>query len=180
MVKAKLFQSKEYMDRKEDNNRNKQTVTNALKEHFVTETLPSDTLFQFIAENSRSIRGIGCDIIEIHRVEEILSRLETPFLHRIFTEKELQLLAPKNAHRTASIAARFAAKEALAKALGTGIGALLTWHDMEITQDSLGKPSVIWSTASIERLSIGTTYLSLSHSTTHAIAFCVVLKKEPD
>jgi len=93
------------------------------------------------------IIGIGTDIVNIARIEKILSKHSTRFLNRLFTSQEQQVLEkythPKR--RISAIAKRFAAKEAIAKAFGTGISQEVRFHDMEITHDSRGKPLVILS-----------------------------------
>ncbi len=130
-------------------------------------------LFQFIQKQHETILGIGCDLIEIDRIHETLLRLHDHFLCRIFTEKEIKL-ARELKDPTPFYAARFAAKEALSKALGTGIGKVLQWHDMEILKKPTGQPYVIWDQKIALQFSINHTYLSLSHSKTHAMAFCVI------
>ena len=116
------------------------------------------------------IQGIGVDTVDIERFAGQLAR--TPALRqRLFTEHERDL------HIT-SLAARFAAKEALIKALG-GSGSL-TWHDIEITKDDLGKPSFVpHQTLLAEMRERGGTdvHLSLTHDGGIATAFVVMEKR---
>src|SRR5213592_3188089 len=79
--------------------------------------------------------SVGVDIIEIHRVAAVIERWQEKFLHRVYTEAELRYCRG----RVPELAARFAGKEAITKALGTGIRGL-AWREMEILPDPLGKP----------------------------------------
>lgn len=114
---------------------------------------------------------IGTDIIEIGRIEKAVSRWGTRFLHRVYTNSELSLCHMK----LPSLAARFAGKEAMLKALGTatmGIG----WKDIEILSDSGGKPVVrLYSKAQSQanKLNLDNLAISLSHSREHAIALVI-------
>ena len=81
--------------------------------------------------------SIGIDIIEIERIESALKRWEGRFLNRIYTEAELKICEG----RISSLAARFAAKEAVMKVLGTGAKGI-GWREIEILADSAGKPLV--------------------------------------
>ena len=87
------------------------------------------------------ILGIGIDIIEVARVHASVERFGERFLKRILLADEI---AYCQAHKKPApfIAARFAAKEAISKAFGTGIGAKLGWHDMEVKRRESGEPFV--------------------------------------
>ncbi len=87
------------------------------------------------------IKGIGTDIIEIDRIRKSIERFGSRFYKRIFTANELDYCL-KHQDPVPSLAARFAAKEAIAKALGTGIGTHLSWLDIEIRNNSEGCPEV--------------------------------------
>ena len=112
---------------------------------------------------------IGIDIIEIARIEKAIIRWGKGFLHRVYTKPELQLYHKK----PASLAARFAAKEAVLKALGTGgIG----WREIEILSDRSGKPLVHLSgkaQAQANSLGLDKLSISLSHSKEYAIALVI-------
>ena len=114
---------------------------------------------------------IGTDIIEIARIEQAIARWGESFLRRIYTDPELSLYHD----HPPSLAARFAAKEAVMKAIGTpnqGIG----WRDIEILSDSDGRPFVhLYGKAQNRASSLGLDELaiSLSHSRDYAIAFVV-------
>jgi holo-[acyl-carrier protein] synthase len=113
------------------------------------------------------IIGIGVDVVDLARFERAIDR--TPALRdRIFTEAERAL--PLH-----SLAGRFAAKEALIKAIGDSTG--VRWHDMEVVSNELGNPSFVLHNAVAgitEVLGIGRIHLSMSHDGGIAIAYVVV------
>jgi len=114
------------------------------------------------------MHSIGVDIIEIARIKSAIARWGEGFLRRIYTEPELKLCHKK----PASLAARFAGKEAIIKALGKGI----SWREIEILSDPSGKPLVhLHGKAQSQADSLGLDKLtiSLSHSKKYAIAFVV-------
>ena len=119
------------------------------------------------------IVSIGIDIIEIRRVREALAR--TPRLReRVFTEAERAYCDSRGAAAAAQhYAARFAAKEAAFKALGTGWRGGLSWHHVEVASDEAGAPRLQLSGHArelFERLGATHAHLSLSHTTEHAVA----------
>ena len=118
------------------------------------------------------IRGIGVDAVDIERFRRSLQR--TPSMHqRLFTADELAYVQPK-ADPVPSLAARFAAKEALAKALGAPVG--LRWTDAEVQRGEDGRPHLVMSgTVAARALELGvrSTHLSLSHDA--GIASAVVI-----
>ena len=110
----------------------------------------------------------GIDLIEIDRIQEAIDRYGNRFLDRVFTANELF----EAGNSPASLAARFAAKEAVAKALGTGIGPF-TWQEVEIRSDSSRKPIIILhgnATKISQELGLTHWSISLSHSREYAIA----------
>lgn len=119
------------------------------------------------------IAGIGTDLIEIQRVADAVQKFEDRFLKRVFTEKERAYCNK----RSASLAARFAAKEALLKSLGTGLRLGMRWQDMEVRNDALGKPHLHCSGKVAEEMAqkgIAQVHLSLSHSRDFALATVVL------
>jgi holo-[acyl-carrier protein] synthase len=117
----------------------------------------------------------GVDLVEIERIQQTINRHGEHFLERVFTPLELE----QAGKRPASLAARFAAKEAVAKALGTGIGAV-AWREIEILREPSGRPVLSLSGSAAEQAAVQGLEgwsISLSHTTTHAIAFAVALKK---
>ena len=97
------------------------------------------------------IIGIGNDIIDIRRVEKTLDRYGERFIGRIFTEVEVKK-SERRRQRAASYAKRFAAKEACAKALGTGMSAGVFWRDMGVVNLPSGKPTMALTGGAAERL----------------------------
>ena len=122
----------------------------------------------------------GTDIIEIDRIKAAI--IKTPsFKDRIFTKNEQDYCFGKKAGRYSSLAARFAAKEAVAKALGTGLGSKASPLDIEVLNDTLGKPYVSLKGITKETFRlIGAENIdiSLSHGKDYAVAFAVITYKE--
>jgi len=115
----------------------------------------------------------GVDLIEIERFSSAFKRYDQRFLKHLFTPTELA----ENGENMASLAARFAAKEAVAKAFGTGIGHV-TWHDIEICRGASGEP-ILHLHGAAKRLAaeqqLSTWSLSLSHTQSYAVAFVVAM-----
>ena len=113
-----------------------------------------------------TISGIGNDIIEIERIEQSIEKHGQRFLDRMFTPKEQEYcLSHKNSAQ--HFAGRFAAKEAIAKALGTGFREGTAWCDIEILNDPLGKPIVILKNFDANVM------LSISHCKNYATAMAI-------
>lgn len=112
------------------------------------------------------IVGIGSDLCDIRRVEDVLQRFGDRFTQRCFTAIEQQKSTGR-AGRAASYAKRFAAKEACAKALGTGIRRGVFWHDMGVVNLPGGKPTLQLTGGAAERLAaiIPTGYTAVIHLT---------------
>ncbi|MGN7470935.1 holo-ACP synthase [Brevibacillus sp. SAFN-007a] len=124
------------------------------------------------------IIGIGVDMVEIERIAALMQRQDKT-IGRFLTEAEQKLLAGKTKSRQAEIVAgRFAAKEAGAKALGTGIGRALGFLDMEITPSETGRPMMRVNSHVFTRLGLDPqrvrVHVSISHSQTHAMAQVIV------
>ncbi|MCG3120587.1 MAG: Holo-[acyl-carrier-protein] synthase [bacterium] len=120
------------------------------------------------------ICGLGIDLVEIVRIEELLARWPQRFVQRVFTPEEIALCESRT-HRAAAFAARFAAKEALAKALGTGMDRHLAWKDFAVLNHSNGRPMPVLSPRLAARLAGLKVHLSLSH-TDHAATAVVILE----
>jgi len=125
------------------------------------------------------IFGIGIDVVEVERIASSMAEFSDRFAARVFTADER---AYCDAQRRPELhyAARFAAKEAVAKALGTGIGKDLSWLDMEIVRKPSGEPEVRVSGAGqefIQRENIGEIKVSLTHARDYAAASAVVLRR---
>lgn len=122
------------------------------------------------------IIGLGIDICETERIEKALDRTKG-FREKIFTQNEIDYCEGKKRSKFCSYAARFAAKEAFSKALGTGIGADFTFHDIEIINDDNGKPKVVVLDFQLEKkLESVLVHLSLTHSTAYAVANVIIEK----
>lgn len=121
------------------------------------------------------IIGIGCDVIEISRIEKAAAK--DNFCTKIFTIQEQEYIHTKqDARAVASLAAFFAAKEAIAKALGVGIGKI-GWQEIDITHDAWGKPFVQLSGRALalaQDMGVEKIHLSLSHSKECAMAMAVL------
>ena len=120
--------------------------------------------------------SVGVDLVELDRIRRAVARHGTRFLARIYPPDELA----RYRDRLPELAARFAAKEAVSKALGVGLSHLsvqgIGWQEVEVLSDPLGKPVVRLlgrAQALAEAQGLGTWAISLSHSRDHALAFVV-------
>jgi holo-[acyl-carrier protein] synthase len=123
------------------------------------------------------VLGLGTDLIETRRVQESIDRFGERFLERIFTAGEIAYCQRKKKNAAESFAARFAAKEAGAKALGTGISRGVSWKEFEVRRAASGQPSLHLSGRAAELaelLGVKKVQLSLTHSRELAIAVVVV------
>jgi holo-[acyl-carrier protein] synthase len=120
--------------------------------------------------------SVGVDIIEIERIKQVLQRHGERFLRRVYTEAEIAYCRG----RVPELAARFAAKEAMSKALGTGLvgrGGIF-WREVEVLPDARGKPLVHLHGQAQDRaqsLGLKKFAISLSHSQEYAVAFVVAM-----
>jgi holo-[acyl-carrier protein] synthase len=118
------------------------------------------------------IVGLGLDIAEIDRIEAAITRHGAPFLERLFTPAEMAYCERYHA-RAERYAARFAAKEAAMKALGTGWSHGVRWRDIEVTREPSGKPTLrIEGVAAqiAQRMGVKNISLSITHSGNLALA----------
>lgn len=115
------------------------------------------------------ILGLGSDIIEIQRIREGLDKRPEKFLARLFTANE-QSYCQNFSDPAPHYAARFSAKEAVAKALGIGFGKELSWKDIEILNDERGKPHVHFTARANLLLHTPKVAVTLSHSREYAMA----------
>lgn len=119
----------------------------------------------------------GVDIVEIDRIKESFESCGNSFRDRVFTQREIEYCEAGKNVKYESYAARFAAKEAVSKAFGTGIGKGVKWKDMEILNDPLGKPYVVLSDRARElydEMNGKFLSLSLSHCKHYAVAYAVI------
>ncbi len=115
---------------------------------------------------------IGTDIVSLSRIRLAIERHGNTFIKRIFTPEEIAL-AKCLKDPSSFYAGRFAAKEAISKAFGTGIGSLLSWQDIEILKDESGKPKAHLSKKSTATFNFPIIKISISHEKENAIAFAV-------
>ena len=125
-----------------------------------------------------NILDIGVDIVEIDRIKEALTKNER-FLNKLFTKNEIEYFKSKN-FKVETIAGNFAAKEAISKAIGTGIRNF-KFSDMEILRNDLGKP-VVKTYNNLKQICIDFNVLdikvSISHSNKYAVANAIAITKE--
>lgn len=120
---------------------------------------------------------LGVDIVEIYRIANTYKKYQDRFLNRVFTEHEIKYCFRKKKLCLPELSARFAAKEAVVKALGTGMKGV-SWREIEIKNNQLGKPEVFLHERALEiarQLGIEKIHLSLSHTKETAIA-CTLLE----
>ncbi len=121
------------------------------------------------------ILGLGNDIIEIERIRLSLITHPEKFIARILTEREQEYCA-KHSDPAPHLAGRFAAKEAVAKALGTGFGQHLSWQDIEILNNADGKPEVFLSPHARQTFNNPQLLISLSHCREYASAVAIHMR----
>lgn len=120
------------------------------------------------------IYGIGTDIIEISRIRDAINRTSS-FKRKVYTEKEIEYIEKKK-EPYASYAGRFAAKEAVSKALGTGVRGF-SLSDVEILNDELGKPNVIFYNGLLNYAEDLKIQISISHSREYAVSTVIIYKE---
>jgi len=123
------------------------------------------------------VLGLGTDLVEIERVQRSIDRFGERFLHRVFTEGEIAYCQRKKNHSAESFAARFAAKEAGAKALGTGISRGVGWREIEVRREPGERPRLHFSGRAAERaaaMGVRNVQLSLTHSREVSMAVVTV------
>lgn len=126
-----------------------------------------------------AVSGVGIDLVEVSRIEEAVGRFGDRFLERVYTEDELAYCLER-ARPHVHLAARFAAKEAISKALGTGWRGF-SWRDIEISNDELGAPraDLCGRAAKILAKSGGArVLLSISHTKDLAMAQVIIVSSK--
>jgi holo-[acyl-carrier protein] synthase len=119
------------------------------------------------------ISGIGIDIEMISRVASVLEQWSDAFVEKVFTGQEKKYCMEKG-NPPQHLAARFAAKEAFAKAIGTGWGGVFRWRDVEVINDEFGKPSIRLHKELAKHLQHASVHLSLSHTADYVAAVVVI------
>jgi holo-[acyl-carrier protein] synthase len=123
-----------------------------------------------------SVLGIGVDLVENARIQHSLDRFGDRFLHRVFTEGEIAY-SQSMKFPARHLAARFAAKEALSKAFGTGIGKAMGWKDIDVRKKPSGEPFVVLEGGAKQLAAdrgVTKVLITLSHTDNHAMAMIVV------
>jgi holo-[acyl-carrier protein] synthase len=119
------------------------------------------------------VKGIGVDIIEITRVRRSIETLGNRFLEKIFTPGERAYCSAKQ-NSVQHYAARFAAKEAVSKAMSTGWAGEFRWKDVEVMNDPSGQPRITLTGPLKESLAGTRILVTLSHSDTHVVAMVLI------
>src|SRR5437868_6681320 len=119
-----------------------------------------------------SVIGIGVDLVECARIEHSLERFGERFLQRVFTTGEIEY-SQSMKYPARHLAARFAAKEAISKAFGTGIGKSMGWKDIDVRRKESGEPYVVLEGGArtlAEERKVTNVWITLSHTEHHAMA----------
>ena len=123
------------------------------------------------------IFGIGIDVVEVDRIESAIARHGDPFLAKLFTAAE-RAYCDTQKRSALHYAARFAAKEAVSKAMGTGIGGQAGWLELEITRDPSGAPKLVLQGAAAQfarENGISEIQISLTHARDYAAANAIAI-----
>ena len=125
-----------------------------------------------------SVLGIGIDIVECARIGKMIEKHDDHFLARVYTPREIAYCSERRAARNQHFAGRWAAKEAVLKALGTGWSQGIQWVDVEVVNQPGGKPIIELTgeaAAIAQRLGIETMLISISHCKSYATAYATAL-----
>ncbi len=126
-----------------------------------------------------NVVGIGTDIVECLRIAQMIERHGELFISRVYTDHEIEYCQSRK-QSTQHFAGRWAAKEAVLKALGTGWRSGISWRDVEIRNDTSGKPTVALRGGArdvVEELRITKMLISISHCRSHATAYALAVGK---
>lgn len=118
------------------------------------------------------IAGVGCDIVDVSRIQKAISSHGDKFLKKFFTREEIENAPKLKKLRVGYFAKRYAAKEALSKAIGTGIGQGVEFLEIEVLNEASGKPYI-----NCKKLAKFKVHLSLTDEKKHAVAFVVIENK---
>ena len=122
-----------------------------------------------------NILGIGTDVVEVLRIAQMIERHGELFIQRVYTPFEIDYCNARKA-ATQHFAGRWAAKEAILKAVGTGWSKGIAWHDVEIRNEITGRPAVFIRGGTrdvLEQLGVGPIMVSISHCRSHATAYAL-------
>ncbi len=129
-----------------------------------------------------NIAGIGTDIVECLRIAQMIERHGELFLTRVYTEREIQYCSSRKA-ATQHYAGRWAAKEAVLKAMGTGWAKGISWRDIEVRNDEGGRPSIMLDGAAreiCEQRGVREMLISISHCRSHATAYALAVSRDDE
>jgi holo-[acyl-carrier protein] synthase len=124
-----------------------------------------------------NVLGIGTDIVECLRIAQMIERHGELFLMRVFTPHEVEYCSARKA-ATQHYAGRWAAKEAVLKAMGTGWARDISWKDIEVRSDESGKPRILLGGGArdvCEKLGVAEMFISISHCRSHATAYALAV-----
>ncbi len=119
------------------------------------------------------IQGIGVDVVDVERMRSILAEQGAIFIDRVFTETEIAYCREKQ-NPEQHFAARFAAKEAVSKAMQTGWSGIFRWKDVEVVNEPSGAPKILLHNAVLRTLEKSVVHLSLSHTENTVVALVVI------
>ena len=125
------------------------------------------------------VLGIGADIIECLRIAQMIERHAEQFIARVYTQDEIDYCSARKA-ATQHYAGRWAAKEAVLKALGTGWVRGISWRDVEVRNDSAGQPTIALAGGALEisqQRGIDEVMISISHCRSHATAYALAIRR---
>lgn len=123
--------------------------------------------------DAQVVKGIGCDIVEIARIKTLYKRSGPKFLKKILSAEEIKKLPSNFEKQVAYIANRFAAKEAFAKAMGTGIGEAFAFTDISVLNEESGKPYIKVTKAGVLKRNLEV-HITLSDEKKYSMAFVLV------
>ena len=126
------------------------------------------------------VLGIGTDIVECLRIAQMIERHAEQFIARVYTQKEIEYCSVRKA-ATQHYSGRWAAKEAVLKALGTGWARGITWRDIEVLNDGDGQPGIHLTGGALEysqKKGISRVLISISHCRSHATAYALALGRK--
>ncbi len=122
------------------------------------------------------IESLGIDLVEIHRIEQAINRYGERFTRRVFTPWEIEYCLSK-INPMLSFAGRFAVKEAVFKAVGTGFAEGVKWTSVEVVNDPSGQPQVRLGKAIRNHIGDKSILITLSHTKEHAVAVAVLVSR---
>jgi holo-[acyl-carrier protein] synthase len=120
------------------------------------------------------VNSLGIDIVEVKRIKNLMDKWGDRFLHRVFTSGEIAYCENKYSPEQ-SFAARFAAKEAILKAIGTGLSQGISWTSMEVVNDKNGSPRVKLGKRIKDKIGNKRILISLAHTKEYAIAQAILV-----